>query len=84
MINKIPFIGWFFSFIASVSLSVPFWIAWTVCHIGEKYAYFLPKVYQAIPFWDCVGLFICISIIKGMLIPKLASFSSSNSNTNKK
>lgn len=78
MINKIPFIGWALSLLANISLSVPFWICWTACGIGAKYFYWLPAVYQVIPFWNCVGLFIVISIIKGALMPTLASVSNSN------
>lgn len=81
MINKLPIIGWALSLIANISLSVPFWIAWTVCGIGAKYFYWLPPVYKSIPFWDCVGIFICVAIIKGAILPSLASVD--NSNTNK-
>ena len=80
MINKLPIIGWALSLAANISLSVPFWIAWTCCGIGAKYFYWLPPVYQSIPFWNCVGLFVCISIIKGTLIPTLASVNNSNEN----
>lgn len=66
MINKLPIIGWLLSFVASVSLSIPFWICWTHYGIGAKYFYWLPEVYQHIPFWNCVGLFIVLSIIKGL------------------
>ena len=38
----------------------------------------------SIPFWNCVGLFIVISIIKGALVPTLASVSNSNENKNGK
>ncbi len=79
MINKLPFIGWFFSSIAAVSLSIPFWICWTWGGIGKKYFYWFPEIYQSIPFWNCVGLFIVIAILKGTLIPRL--FSTSNSQT---
>lgn len=83
MINKIPFLGWLLSFCASVSLSIPFWICWTVCGIGRTYFYFVPEVYQVIPFWNCVGLFIVISIVKGTLVPTIASVSQTNNNTGK-
>jgi hypothetical protein len=83
MINKLPIIGWILSACASISLSVPFWIGWTACGLGKKYFYWLPDVYQSIPFWDCVGLFIVLSIIKGTLIPKLVTVSNNNKNTNK-
>lgn len=81
MINKLPFIGWFLSFVANVSMSVPFWICWTVCGIGAKYFYFVPEVYRAIPFWNCVGLFIVLSILRG-LVPNIASVSHTNTNKN--
>ena len=84
MINKLPFIGWFFSFTANVSMSIPFWICWTICGIGSRYFYWLPKVYQVIPFWDCVGLFIVISTIKGSLIPTLVRVNQENKNTTEK
>lgn len=41
-----------------------FWFCWTVCHIGETYFSFLPGVWQSIPFWNCVGLFICFFCVK--------------------
>lgn len=75
MLNKLPIIGWFFTAFASVSLSVPFWLIYTVFEIGETYFYFLPEVYQTIPFWNCVGLFIVISILKGTLTPKFVNVS---------
>ena len=76
MINGIPFLGWFISFFFNVSLAVPFWIAWTNCKIGEKFFSFLPVVYQNISFWNCVGLFICISILKSVIVPKIMEVSS--------
>lgn len=80
MINTIPVIGWILSIIANVSMSIPFWFCWTVCDLGKKYFYWLPEVYQDISFWNCVGLFIILSIIKGVFYP---SFNVNNSNTNK-
>jgi len=79
MINKLPIIGWLLSTVGAVSLAVPFWICWTVCNTGSRYFYFLPEVYRSIPFWNCVGLFIVIAIIKGTIIPKI--FHVSNSQT---
>ena len=71
MINVVPFIGWLISAIAWWSLSVPFWYCWTSCGIGAKYGYFLPAAFQSIPFWDCVMLGTCISILKLAIVPKL-------------
>lgn len=77
MVNVVPIFGWFLSFIANVSLAVPFWICWTLCGVGSLYFTFLPPQWQSIPFWNCVGLFICVSIIKTVFVPKLASVSQS-------
>ena len=73
MINKLPFIGWILSLMATVSLAIPFWICWTSCGIGSLYFDFLPAKYQSLPFWHCVGLFMVIGILKGTFTPSLAS-----------
>jgi hypothetical protein len=75
--NAIPIIGWLVSLTMNVSLAVPFWIVWTLCGIGSKFAYFLPEVYKAPGFWEVVGIFIAISILKGA-VPKVASVTQSN------
>lgn len=76
MLNAIPIVGWLLSLLFAVSLAVPFWVVWTACGIGETFFYFLPPVYRSIGFWNCVGLFMAISILKAVLVPKLASVSS--------
>lgn len=78
MLNAIPIVGWFLSLVFSISLAIPFWIVWTACGIGETYAYWLPPIYQHPGFWDCVGIFIAMSVIKLVFVPKLASFNSSS------
>lgn len=69
MINAIPILGWIVSVCVGISVSVPFWFLWTVCGLGNKYFGFLPSIYLHIPFWNCVGLFVIISIIKAMIMP---------------
>lgn len=71
MFNKIPLLGWLISAIAAIGLAVPFWLFWTYYSIGVTYFYFVPKVFQSIPFWDCVGLFVVLGILKGTFTPKL-------------
>lgn len=78
MINSLPVIGWMLSFGANASMSVPFWLIWTAFGIGRRYFYWLPEIYQSIPFWNCVGLFIVIGILKTVLTPRLVSVSQSN------
>jgi len=73
MINAIPVLGWILSFIFTASLSLPFWLIWTVYGIGQKYFYWIPETYQKIPFLECIGLFVVISILKSALIPKFIS-----------
>lgn len=77
MLNKIPVIGWCLTFIASVSLAVPFWLCWSVFGLGETYFTFLPSQWQFIPFWHCVGLFLIAGVLKGM-VPTLVSSSPSS------
>lgn len=77
MINAIPVIGWAVSLFFSISLAIPFWLIWTVFGIGEKYFYFLPPVYYDPGFWACVGIFMVVSILKLVFVPRLASISNS-------
>lgn len=76
-INVVPVIGWLLSFIGVVSLSVPFWICWTVFGIGNLYFDFLPEQWRSIPFWNCVGIFTSVSIIKTAFVPKIVQVSQS-------
>lgn len=64
MINKLPLLGWIISAIANISASVPFWFVWTKCGLGTKYFGFLPDVYASPGFWNTVGIFIILSILK--------------------
>lgn len=73
MLNAIPILGWLLSLFFSVSLAVPFYIVWTACGIGETYFYFLPPVYHQIGFWSSVGLFMVLSILKLVLVPRFVS-----------
>jgi hypothetical protein len=77
MINAIPVAGWFLSLFFSISLAVPFWFVWTVCGIGDSYFYFLPPVWRSPGFWACVGIFIAVSIIKAVFVPRLFSIDNS-------
>jgi hypothetical protein len=79
MLNAIPIVGWLISAVTSVSLAVPFWFCWTYWNLGQIYFGFLPPQWRAIPFWHCVGLFVVLSIIKGIAPTLVASSSSSKS-----
>ena len=83
MINALPIVGWLISFFVSVSLAVPFWFCWTICNIGKIYFDFLPPQWQHIPFWNCVGLFISVSIIKVVFVPRFIGLGEINTKTQK-
>lgn len=73
--NAIPIVGWMFSCLVSISISIPFWICWTWMEIGQTYFRFLPSAWHSIPFWDCVCLMIVIDILTtifgGVLRPSM-------------
>lgn len=73
-IYMIPVFGWLVGAFFHISLAIPFYFIWNA--LAPTYLYFVPLVYQQIGFWECVGLFIVASILKGVLVPKLASVSS--------
>jgi len=76
-INKIPVWGWILSLMVNASMSVPFWLCWSQFGLGRLYFDFLPRKYQWLPFWHCVGLFIVIGIIKTVLTVPLVTVSQS-------
>lgn len=79
MINAIPVIGWVISLILTASLAVPFWFIWTVMGVGATFAYWLPAVYLAPGFWQCVGVFIVVGILKAVFMPRLVLLTEANS-----
>ena len=50
-----------------VILSVPFHFIWNA--LAPTYFFFLPPVYQQIPFFDCVGLFAIAAILRTIVFP---------------
>jgi hypothetical protein len=64
MLNNFPIVGWILDVFFKGSMAVPFWIVWTECAIGSAYFAFLPEQFHAIGFWDTVGIFICLGILK--------------------
>lgn len=77
MINSIPVLGWLLSIVFNTSLAIPFWLFWTHLEIGKRYFYFLPEIYLSVGFWDCVGIFVVLSVLKGFF-PVLVSVSQTN------
>ncbi len=73
MLNAIPVIGHIIALILTISMAIPFWIVWTLCGIGAKFFGWLPAVYLTPGFWECVGVFMVVSILKVVLVPRLVS-----------
>lgn len=59
-----------------MSLAVPFYFIWNA--LASTYFYWLPEVYQELPYWHIVGLSMIIPIFKMMVVPKFASVSNVN------
>jgi hypothetical protein len=76
--NKIPIIGWIISLIFNISMAVPFWIVWTLCGIGRKFFNFIPENYQSVGFWETVGIFTVIGILKSLLTPRFVNINQTN------
>ena len=69
MLNAFPIVGWIASFVIAASVSVPVWYCWTVCGLGRLYGSGLPEVWQSVPYWHCVGLFIVVSTVRSAVLP---------------
>lgn len=80
MLNFIPVSGWILDLFLKMSLAAPFWFIWTVWGLGEKYFYFLPKVYHGPGFWDCVGVFMVVPILRLIFVPQIVSVTQKNTN----
>jgi hypothetical protein len=73
MWSAIPIVGWFLGLMFAVFSAVPFWFLWTYCGLGQRYFYFLPAVYIDMGFWNIVGLFLVISILRSRLMPDFST-----------
>lgn len=70
MWSLIPIVGWFGGALFATIGAIPFWFLWTYCELGRLYFNFLPVQFHSLPFWDTVGLFLVISVIKFWVAPK--------------
>lgn len=55
----------------TAALAAVFWIIWVHLGIGPKYFSFLPTVYHQINFWDTIGIFVILDILKSVVLPSL-------------
>lgn len=66
----IPVFGWLVGLLGATLSAVPFWFMWTYCELGKLYFNFLPIQFHSLPFWDIVGLFLVVNILKYWVLPK--------------
>ena len=81
MIYAIPVVGWIVGLFFHIALAVPFYICWNA--LAPKFFYWVPPVYHSVGFWEIVGLFIVMSILKTVFVPKLASVSNESKSEKK-
>ncbi len=78
--NSLPVIGWLLDLGFKTSMAVPFWIVWTKLGVGAKFFYFLPEIYLEAGFWETVGVFIVLGILKEFSPIRADSSSTSEAN----
>ena len=78
MLNFIPVIGWLLSFVFAFCIAIPFTILWN--WLAPIYAYWLPELYQQLPFFHVVGLFMLMPMVKFLISPVRISTTSTSNN----
>lgn len=53
--------------LCSIVLSIPYYFIWNA--LAPTYFSWLPAVYQHLPFWHCMGLFVLFAILRTLLLP---------------
>jgi hypothetical protein len=71
MIYSIPIVGWLLGLFFHTMLAIPFYFLWN--GLAPTYFYWLPPVYQNLGFMTIVGLFILLSILKAVLLPRFGT-----------
>ena len=59
--------------------AIPFYFAWNCT--APVYLYFIPKIYQKLPYWHIVGIFLVCTFLGeqlSKLTPKIISISQNN------
>ena len=78
MLHALPIIGWAIQAVFTLSISVIFWLGWTVFGVGYDFFYFLPERFQSLSFWEVFWLFTVVGILKSVFTPRFVSVSQTN------
>jgi hypothetical protein len=76
VLNMIPVLGWLLAAVICFFVAIPIYFLWN--WLAPQYAYWLPAVYQQLPFWHVFGLLWLLSSIKGLFLPSVYSSSSAS------
>lgn len=71
MIYSIPIVGWLVGLFFHTCLAIPFWLLWG--YVGPRFFYWLPPAYLDVGFWETVALFVVVSILKFVFLPRFGS-----------
>ena len=63
-----PIRFWLIGILVTFLVAIPFWFIWSYLKVGKDYFSFLPEPLQAPRFWAVVGIFICLSILRGIVL----------------
>lgn len=63
-----PIQFWLVGILVTFLVAIPFWFIWSYLEVGKDYFSFLPERLQAPRFWAVVGIFICLSILSGIVL----------------
>ena len=63
----------FMNLVLNTIIASLFWLFWTVFGIGTRFFGFLPKIYLNISLLCCMGIFVCIGLVKLLIISKSPS-----------
>ena len=58
----------FMNLILNIIIAGLFWLFWTVLGTGVRYFGFIPNIYHNISLWHCMGIFICIGLLKLLVV----------------
>ena len=67
-----PILGWLIAPLISACAALPFYVLWHWFNV-KKFFTFLPDVYLNAGFWEMVGLFLVLSMLKSLLLPSLTN-----------
>ena len=60
-------IDYFWGILGAAVLSIPFGLIWN--RLAPLYFYPLPALYQRLPFWHWMGLFVLVAILRALIYP---------------